>query len=37
RIIAKWNLWPLVIAHAAVDTIMMGLGYAAAQDWITIG
>ncbi|MHA6332046.1 CPBP family intramembrane glutamic endopeptidase [Qipengyuania sp. CAU 1752] len=37
RIAAKWNLWPLVIAHAAVDTIMMGLGYAAAQDWITIG
>lgn len=37
RIIAKWNLWPLVIAHAAVDTIMMGLGYAAAQDWIAIG
>lgn len=28
------NLWPLVIAHAAVDTIMMGLGFADARGWI---
>lgn len=28
------NLWPLIIAHAAVDTIMMGLGYADAKGLI---
>ncbi|WP_284124407.1 CPBP family intramembrane glutamic endopeptidase [Parerythrobacter aestuarii] len=34
RVVARWNLWPLVFAHAAVDTIMMGLGYASVQGWI---
>ena len=37
RIAARWNLWPLIIAHAAVDTIMMGLGYASVQGWIAAG
>lgn len=36
RIVGRWNLWPLVIAHAAVDTIMMLLGYADAQGWIEV-
>ncbi len=31
------NLWPLIIAHAAVDTIMMSLGYADAQGIIGSG
>lgn len=34
RIKANWNLWPLVIAHAAVDTLMMSLGYADSLGWI---
>lgn len=36
RIKANWNLWPLVIAHASVDTIMMGLGYAGSLGWIDV-
>ncbi|MDC0886722.1 CPBP family intramembrane metalloprotease [Altererythrobacter sp.] len=36
RIKANWNLWPLVIAHAGVDTIMMALGYAGTLGWIDV-
>ncbi|MFV0644246.1 MAG: CPBP family intramembrane glutamic endopeptidase [Sphingomonadaceae bacterium] len=36
RIRTGGNLWPLIIAHAAVDTVMMGLAYAGAAGWITL-
>ncbi|WP_271078725.1 CPBP family intramembrane glutamic endopeptidase [Aurantiacibacter sp. MUD61] len=36
RMQQKGNLWACIIAHAAVDTIAMGLFYAEAMGWIAV-
>lgn len=35
RIMQRGNLWAVVIAHAAVDTIMMSLAYADKLGWLS--
>ena len=34
RIKSSWSLLPCVLAHAAVDTVMMSLAYAQKLEWI---
>ena len=36
RLKQNGNLWAVIIAHAAVDTVVMGMAYAEALGWISV-